>query len=34
MVVIRPDGYIGMITRPADNDAITAYRAALSLTTG
>jgi 2-polyprenyl-6-methoxyphenol hydroxylase-like FAD-dependent oxidoreductase len=34
MVVIRPDGYIGMIARPADNDAVTAYRATLSLTTG
>jgi 2-polyprenyl-6-methoxyphenol hydroxylase-like FAD-dependent oxidoreductase len=34
MVVVRPDGYIGMIAHPADHDAITAYRAALSLSTG
>jgi hypothetical protein len=34
MVIIRPDGYIGTIAHPADNDAITAYRATLSLTTG
>jgi FAD binding domain len=34
MVVVRPDGYVGMIAHPADHDAITAYRAALSLSTG
>jgi 2-polyprenyl-6-methoxyphenol hydroxylase-like FAD-dependent oxidoreductase len=34
VIVVRPDGYVGMIARPADNDAITAYRAAISLTTG
>jgi 2-polyprenyl-6-methoxyphenol hydroxylase-like FAD-dependent oxidoreductase len=34
MVIVRPDGYIGTIAHPADNDAITAYRATLSLTTG
>ncbi len=34
MVVVRPDGYTGMIAHPPDNDAITAYRATLSLSTG
>ena len=33
-VVVRPDGSIGMIAYPPDNDASTAYRATLSLSTG
>jgi hypothetical protein len=32
--VVRPDGYIGMIAHPADNDAIAAGYATLSFTTG
>jgi hypothetical protein len=33
IIVVRPDGYVGMIAHPADNDAFTAYRATISLTT-